>query len=110
MNDFMMAVFHTLMGMGTVFVVLIFISLIISLFVYIPVVEGKIKSVFRRSEKENVNEKAEMISNVQEIEESNLTNDQELVAVIMAAIVASSDGAVSADKLVVRSIRRVKRR
>ena len=40
---FMTALLNTLMGMGTVFAVLIFISLIISLFVYIPAVEQKIQ-------------------------------------------------------------------
>ena len=45
---------------------------------------------------------------VEEEEEENLIYDGELVAVIMAAILASTGGAVSADKLVVRSIRRVK--
>lgn len=34
---------NTLMGMGTVFVMLIFISLLISLFGYIPKLEEKIK-------------------------------------------------------------------
>ena len=40
------ALLNTLMGMGTVFAVLIFISLIISLFVYIPAVEQKIQNFF----------------------------------------------------------------
>ena len=36
---------NTLMGMGTVFVMLIFISLLISLFGYIPKLEEKIKNI-----------------------------------------------------------------
>ena len=36
MNVFEQALLNTLMGMGTVFAVLIFISLLISLFVYFP--------------------------------------------------------------------------
>lgn len=107
MNAFMMAVFNTVMGMGTVFVVLIFISLIISLFVYIPAAQEKLRSVFGHSKEENIAEE----ETVPEIpEEENLMNDEELVAVLMAAIAASSEGAVSADKLIVRSVRRVKRR
>ena len=46
MNVFVKALLNTLMGMGTVFVVLIFISLLISLFVYIPVLEKKITNAF----------------------------------------------------------------
>ena len=43
--------------------------------------------------------------------EEELVDDGELVAVITAAIMAANGGAaVSADKLVVRSIKRVKRR
>ena len=45
------------------------------------------------------------------VEEEELVDDGELVAVITAAIMAANGGAaVSADKLVVRSIKRVKRR
>lgn len=109
MNAFMMAVFNTVMGMGTVFVVLIFISLIISLFVYIPAAQEKLRSVFGHSKEENIAEE-ETVPEIPEVEEENLINDEELVAVLMAAIAASSEGAVSADKLIVRSVRRVKRR
>ena len=49
MNVFEQALLNTLMGMGTVFAVLIFISLLISLFVYIPSIERALKN---RSSKE----------------------------------------------------------
>lgn len=110
MDAFIMAVFNTLMGMGTVFVVLIFISLIISLFIYIPAAQEKLQSVFGRSKKEIVVEEETVPEEILETEEENLIDDGELVAVLMAAIAASSEGAVSADKLIVRSVRRVKRR
>lgn len=109
MNAFMMAVFNTLMGMGTVFVVLIFISLIISLFAYIPAAQEKLRSVFGRSKEANIEEE-QTVSEIPEIEEEDLVDDGELVAILMAAIAASSEGAVSTDKLIVRSVRRVKRR
>ena len=38
------ALLNTLMGMGTVFVVLIFISLVISLFVYIPKLQARMEA------------------------------------------------------------------
>lgn len=42
--------------------------------------------------------------------EEEVSADDALIAVIMAAILASEGGAVSADRLVVRSIRKLKRR
>lgn len=114
MNVFEQALLNTLMGMGTVFAVLIFISLLISLFVYIPSIERALKNRSSRKEKRAAQEerlapKRPIIEEAAEEEE--LVDDGELVAVITAAIMAASSGtAVSADKLVVRSIKRVKRR
>lgn len=106
------ALLNTLMGMGTVFVVLIVISLIISLFKYIPALERKFKSVSRKKASKNVPVEDKPAPKrpvlVQEEEEEEMGD--ELIAVIMAAIVASSGGAVSADKLKIRSVRRVNRR
>lgn len=95
---------NTLIGMGTVFIVLIFISFIISLFKYLPALfEKKPKEVPEKSD----NKKAA----APVVEEKNLTDDAELVAVITAAVYAAAgqNGAVSRDKLVVRSIKRAKR-
>ena len=101
MNVFEQALLNTLMGMGTVFAVLIFISLLISLFVYIPSIERALKN--RSSKKEKKAAQEERPAPKRPI--------LELVAVITAAIMAANGGAaVSADKLVVRSIKRVKRR
>ena len=114
MNVFEQALLNTLMGMGTVFAVLIFISLLISLFVYIPSIERALKNRSSRKEKRAAQEerpapKRPIIEEAAE-EEEELVDDGELVAVITAAIMAASSGtAVSADKLVVRSIKRVKR-
>ncbi len=103
MGDLMVkAALNTLIGMGTVFVVLILISLIISCFAFIP----KIQAAFSKKKEEP---KAVVAQNVAApVVEEDLTDDLELVAVIAAAI-AASEGAVSTDGFVVRSIRKVNR-
>ncbi len=102
------AALNTLIGMGTVFAVLLLICAIISCFGIIP----KIQAGFsKKNKKEEV--KASGVDNavsqimVQE-EETDATDDLELVAVIAAAI-AASEGAASTDGFVVRSIRKVRR-
>lgn len=89
------ATLNTLMGLGTVFFVLILISLIIYAFKFIPDLSGK------KKEKEAPKAEAAVEAVA---EEAALTDDLELVAVITAAI-AASEG-TSADGFVVRSIRR----
>jgi Na+-transporting methylmalonyl-CoA/oxaloacetate decarboxylase gamma subunit len=46
------ALLNTLMGMGTVFLVLIFISLVISLFKYIPVLSARFEARKQRKKEE----------------------------------------------------------
>lgn len=99
---------NTLLGMGTVFVVLILICFIISAFALIPKLQK------RSSEKAAAKDvKSEAVDNtiaqISEREEAGETDDLELIAVISAAIAASS-GSSSTDGFVVRSIRRVNRR
>lgn len=91
---------NTLMGMGTVFAVLIFISLLISCFKYISVFENKAKAKAAAS----APTAAPAPVAAAPVEEEELVDDLELVAVIMAAI-AASEG-TSTDGLVVRSIKR----
>ncbi|MBE5894554.1 MAG: hypothetical protein E7285_02680 [Lachnospiraceae bacterium] len=93
---------NTLIGMGTVFVMLILISLIISTFSFIP----KIQAAFAKKEKtpDSVDSAIAGIIEREEVEESD---DLELVAVIAAAI-AASEGASSTDGFVVRSIKRIR--
>ncbi len=93
---------NTLMGMGTVFAVLIFISLLIGCFKYINVFEGRMKAK-KASSAPAAPVAPEAPAPVAAVEE-NLADDLELVAVITAAIAASAN--TSADGLVVRSIRR----
>lgn len=112
MSVFMNALLNTLMGMGTVFIVLIFISLIISLFAYIPQLEEKLKGGNKKEEPKAAPKAAEVpVVDEEEEDEEELVNDDALVAVIMAAIIASQGNtATSTDKLVVRSIRRARGR
>lgn len=94
---------NTVMGLGTVFVILAFLILVISLFKYIPgLVEGKKKE----SKPAPV---AAAPAPVAEPAVEDVTDDGELIAVIAAAI-AASEGKTSTDGFVVRSIRKVNRR
>lgn len=90
---------NTLMGMGTVFIVLIFISFLIGGFRYINKWEENM-----RNKKNGVAAPAAIPAAPAAQTGENLVDDLELVAVITAAIAAS--GNTSADGLVVRSIRR----
>lgn len=89
---------NTLMGMGTVFLVLIFISLLISCFKFVPQIMDKL------SKKSSVGEKTEVVEEISETVTANEEDDSELIAVIAAAIAASEQ--TSTDSFVVRSIRR----
>lgn len=94
---------NTLLGMGTVFAVLIFISLIISCFRFIPII---IEASEKRKAKKNeivVQPEASDKDAVSGTEETTQDN-MELIAVISAAIAASEQ--TSTDQFVVRSIRR----
>lgn len=100
--------FNTLMGMGTVFILLILISLLISGFRHINVWEEKRKLQKKGGSAAGATEGTAMetpaaLPDTQPAE--NLADDLELAAVITAAIAASEN--TPADGLVVRSIRRV---
>ena len=94
---------NTVLGMGTVFVVLIFISFIISLFKFIPAIEKKF------SKKANVAPAPAAPATAPTaapVVPQTADNDGELAAVIAAAI-AAAEG-TSADGFIVRSIKRRK--
>lgn len=101
---------NTLVGICTVFVMLILISFIISLFQYIPKIQESFAKK-KESPKAEAIEKA--VAQIVETEEASvsedLSDDLELVAVISAAI-ATYEGSSAADGFVVRSIRKVNRR
>ena len=90
---------NTLMGMGIVFLVLIFISLLISCFKYINAFENKKKLAAPAPATP-----APTPAPAAMVQEEELVDDLELVAVITAAIAAFDN--TSADGLVVRSIKR----
>lgn len=89
---------NTLMGMGTVFVVLILISLIIYCFNIIPYLQKKKAQKNAAADAETVAEAPAAVP------AQDVTDDLELVAVISAAIAASTG--TSTDSFVVRSIHR----
>ena len=90
---------NTLMGMGTVFVVLIFIA---SRFKYI----SQLENWFRNRKTKNEQAVTETVAEEPAADEEEIdeTDDLALVAVITAALAASLE--TSPDKLIVRSIRR----
>ncbi len=92
---------NTVLGLGTVFLMLIAISLLIYCFKYISILEKKFTKDLTKEQPVPV--QMPEVPAVEEAEE-NLADDLELVAVIMAAI-AASEG-TSTDGLVVRSIKR----
>lgn len=96
---------NTLLGMGTVFAVLLLISLIISLFGFIP----KIQAAFSKKDKKSETEKS-VDNTIAQIIEAEEADDTELIAVISAAIAAyeAANGG-SSDGVVIRSVRKVNR-
>ena len=93
---------NTVLGMGTVFAVLIFIAFIISLFKYISVIENALKNKKNKKTEEVITTKSE--AQAASVVDEEYCDDLELVAVIAAAI-AAAEG-TSIDSFVVRSIRR----
>ncbi len=100
------AALNTLLGMGTTFVVLILLAVIIALFQYIP----KLQSVFGKKEETPVREvKAAPAPAAPAAVEEPVGDDTALIAVIAAAI-AASEGRQTADGFVVRSIRKARKK
>lgn len=100
---FVKAALNTLLGMGVVFSVLIFISLLISCFNFIPAIQKK----FSKKKKEEAPKPAPAPAKAAPAPApaaEELVDDGELVAAITAAICAYSG--TSSDGFVVRSIRR----
>lgn len=93
---------NTLIGMGTVFVVLILISLIISSFTLISKVEENKR---RKADAAQASSVQPQQAAAPAVVEEELSDDTELVAVIAAAI-AAYEGSGSTDGFVVRSIRK----
>lgn len=96
---------NTLLGMGTVFAVLMFMSLIISLIKYIPALLERPKKKETKMEAPEI-PAARTAPEPEPVMETAPEDDTELVAVIAAAI-AASEG-TTPDGFVVRSIKRRK--
>ncbi len=109
MGDMMVkAALNTLIGMGTVFAVLVLICGIIYCFAFIPKIQAKFSKKEKKQEIKTTGVD-NAVAQITSLEETvDVSDDLELVAVIAAAI-AASEGAASTDGFVVRSIRKVNR-
>lgn len=96
---------NTILGMGTVFVVLIFISFIIYLLGFIPKLQEQLSEKGKKAE-EKTEAPVQAAAPAAPVVAEAATDDAELVAVIAAAI-AAAEG-TSTDGFVVRSIKRRK--
>lgn len=94
------AAMNTVMGLGTVFIILLFLSFLISRFKYIP---GIVDKFGKKDIPEIQTIHTPVLADAQQEEE--LADDEELAAVIAAAIAASEN--TSTDGFVVRSIKKV---
>lgn len=91
------ALLNVILGMGSVFLVLILISLVIYCFNIIPVIEKK----FKKQPEKSVST-PELPKELQILNEAEEEDEGEIVAAIMAAITAYTG--MSQDDFVVRSI------
>ena len=98
---------NTLMGIGIVFVMLVFLSLLISLFKYVPKLEEAFTKKGKKEEPK-AEKKAAPAPAAAPAATVPETDDKELIAVIAAAI-AAAEG-TSTDSFVVRSIKKINRK
>ncbi|MDF2540001.1 MAG: hypothetical protein K0S76_3022, partial [Herbinix sp.] len=97
---------NTVLGMGTVFIILILIIILLNFFKLIPYLQNKMAN----KEEDTSHSVDQVLAQIVEQEEEELSDDHELVAVITAAIYAAMGDAVPVDGLVVRSIRKINTR
>ena len=97
---------NTLLGMGSVFAVLILIMFIISLFGYIP----KIQAMFAKKEEKTAASAPAPVVAAPVVEEVTEEADDLALVAVIAAAVAAYEGQTSTDGFVVRSIKKSKRR
>ncbi len=100
------AAMNTLLGMGTVFAVLILIMFVIQSFNYIP----KIQAMFSKENKEEKLAPAPVVEAAPVVEEAVEEADDYTLVAIIAAAIAAYEGKTSTDGFVVRSIKKSKRR
>ncbi|MCQ2543692.1 MAG: OadG family protein [Lachnospiraceae bacterium] len=100
------AALNTLLGMGSVFSVLVLIMIIIYAFGIIPKIQNAVaKKKAMKNSQNTENSVDKTIAQIAEKEENELVDDYELVAVISAAI-AAYEGNSGTDGFVVRSIKK----
>lgn len=99
------AALNTVIGICTVFTVLVIIIGVISLFRFIPMIQDKLTRK-KGAAQESAGSAATQIVQAEEV--TGVSDDLELIAVIAAAV-AASEGAASTDGFVVRSIRKINR-
>lgn len=107
-----MATLNTVLGMGIVFGVLAIMIFLISLFKYLPILFSGGKKA-ENNQDEKATSVKEISADINHDEDTDLMDDNELVAVITAAISAFQSEAYSdnsAGGFVVRSIRRINNR
>ena len=117
------AVSNTIVGVAVVFCALLFFSFVISMLKYVNVIENRKNAKKEAKAEEKAVPMAAIENTVAQIEEEELCNDAELVAVITAAIYEYEAAAAAAQAqaqglpapvrtnqngLVVRSIRRAR--
>jgi glutaconyl-CoA/methylmalonyl-CoA decarboxylase subunit delta len=95
---------NIVMGMGTVFTVLILIAFLISLFGYVNKWEENMKNKKSDKEEPKLIGSPVVIAPIDPAVEEDIVDDLEVIAVISAAIAASMN--TSTDGFVVRSIKR----
>ena len=102
------AALNTLIGMGTVFAVLILISGIISCFRVISKLQNR--TAEKKAAKSTVQQNAGVDDTVTQIaaQEETLGDDDLELAAVIAAAIAAYEGSASTDGFVVRSIRRLR--
>lgn len=96
-----------ILGLGIVFLVLLFICLILSIFGILSANEKAVANNAKTEIQKKAVPKSEPAQKQQDVIKSD---DKELIAVITAAIVASENALgnnIGPDKLIVRSLRRV---
>ena len=98
------------MGMGTVFIVLIFISFVISLFKFLSEKDNKKAKPAPEAAPASAPAPAAPVAATPSVSADSTMSDDELIAVISAAIAAYEDDMagsnVPADGLIVRSIKK----
>lgn len=104
------ALTNTVLGMGTVFLVLIFIAFLIALLPRITAVIESVgsrkKSVKSVSRGQTLPSSSPVLESISETEEETEAVDELELAAVIAAAVAAAEG-IPADGFIVRSIRRV---